>query len=120
MQSAHLPTYATDAIKFWEPGRILYNLALAAVVIIHFIARYPASRAALSLDLALGTFLLAVIANVAYCAAYIVDLFAQASGFRNLWRQYRWIVLAIGTAFAAVITHFIAATMFLGAYHSTS
>ena len=120
MQSADLRTYATDAIKFWEPGRILYNLALAAIVIIHFVARYPASRAALSLDFALGLFLLAVVANVAYCAAYIVDLFAQASGFRDLWQRYRWLLLAIGTTFAAVITHFIAGGMFPGSSHVPS
>jgi len=104
----------TDAIKYWERGRILYNVVLTAVVVIHFIAGYPASKFQLSVDFALGIFLLAVVANVAYCAAYLVDLFAQASGFRDLWREYRWIVFAIGSIFAAIITHFIAAGMFPG------
>jgi hypothetical protein len=94
-------------------GRILYNLALAVVVILHFVAAYPTSRAALSLDFALGLFLLAVVANIAYCAANFVDVFAQASGFREIWQRYRWLLLLIGTTFAAVITHFIAAGMFL-------
>ena len=112
MDSATLREYATDAIKFWERWRVLYNLALAAVVTIHFIAGYPASSSMLSLDLALGLFLLAVVANVAYCAAYLVDIFAQASGFRELWQQYRWFLFAIGTTFAAIITHFVAMGMF--------
>src|SRR5262245_21948517 len=112
MDAATLRDYATDAIKFWEPGRILYNLALAAVVVLHFVAGYPQSKAMLSLDFGLGLFLLAVVANIAYCAAYLVDIFAQASGFRDLWQRYRWLLLAIGTTFAAVITHFIAGGMF--------
>jgi hypothetical protein len=113
MDAATLRDYVTDAIKFWERGRILYNLTLAAVVILHFVAGYPASRAVLSLDFALGLFLLAVVANIAYCAAYFVDVFAQASAFRELWQRYRWLLFLIGTTFAAVITHFIATGMFL-------
>jgi len=112
MNSSSLRDYVTDAIKFWERWRVVYNLALAAVVITHFAAGYPASRAMLSLDFALGLFLLAVVANIAYCAAYIADIFAQASGFRELWQQYRWLLFAIGTTFAAIITHFVAAGMF--------
>lgn len=110
----NLRANVTDAIKYWERGRIFYNLILTAVVVIHFIAGYPGSKLQLSIDFALAIFLLAVVANVAYCAAYLADLFAQASGFRDLWRQYRWIVFAIGSAFAAIITHFIAAGMFPG------
>jgi hypothetical protein len=108
-----LRDYITEAIKFWEPARIAYNLALAAVVILHFMAGYPASKAALSVDFALGVFLLAVVANIAYCAAYVVDIFAQASGFRELWRRVRWLILALGTVFAATITHFVASGMFV-------
>lgn len=72
----------TDAIRFWEPRRLIYNLVLAAVVVAYFIIGYPASKTVLSLDFALGLFLLAVIANIAYCAAYLPDVFVQASGFR--------------------------------------
>ena len=53
-----------------------------------------------------------MVANIAYCAAYLVDIFAQASGFRELWREYRWVLFAVGTTFAAIITHFIAGRMF--------
>ena len=53
-------------------------------------------------------------ANVAYCAAYIVDIFAQASGFRDIWRRSRKLLFVIGTLFAAIITRFIAMGMFPG------
>jgi hypothetical protein len=102
----------TDAIKFWEPRRIIYNLVLAAIVVLYFAAGYPSSRAVLSIDFALSLFLLAVAANVAYCAAYIVDIFVQASGYREIWQRARWVLFAIGTTFAAIITRFIAMGMF--------
>ena len=54
METSNLREYATDAIKFWEPWRILYNLVLAAIVIIYFIIGYPASRTFLNLDFCLG------------------------------------------------------------------
>jgi hypothetical protein len=112
MNATDLREYATDAIKFWEPWRVAYNLVLAAIVASYFFVRYPLSRMMLSVDFCLGLFLLAVIANVAYCAAYVVDIFAQASGFRELWQRYRWLLFAIGTTFAAIITRFVAMGMF--------
>ena len=56
--------------------------------------------------------MLAVIANIAYCTAYVVDIFVQASGFRELWQRYRKLLFVIGTLFAAIITRFIAMGMF--------
>lgn len=67
-----------------SPWRILYNLTLAAVVIISFAIGYPQPKSTLTVDFCRGSFMLAVIANVACCAAYMVDIFAQASGFREL------------------------------------
>ena len=112
MESVTARDSLTDAITFWEPRRIIYNLVLALVVIIYFIAGYPASRAVLSIDFALGLFVLAVVANIAYCAAYLADVFVQVSGFREIWQRSRWILFVIGTTFAAVITRFVAMGMF--------
>lgn len=103
---------ASNAIRFWERARIGYNLVLAAIVIGYFIAGLPFSKAQLSIDLALGLFIVAVLANVAFCAAYPVDIFAQMSSFTALWLKVRWVVLAIGILFAAAITRFMAIGMF--------
>lgn len=65
------------------------------MVLPYFGMNYPASRTSLSADGAPGVFLLAVMANVAYCAVYVVDLFAQVSGYRDLWREYRWVLFLI-------------------------
>ena len=48
-----------------------------------------------------------VLANVAYCTAYPVDLFVQFSGMRTAWMRWRWAVLLTGFAFAAVLAHFM-------------
>jgi len=95
-----------SALRYWEPRRLVYNGVLALVVIAEFAAAWPGSRQRLSFDNLLGLFLLAVLANIAYCAAYIVDLFVQFSGLDAAWRRGRMVLLIVGTAFAAAITHF--------------
>jgi ABC-type uncharacterized transport system permease subunit len=103
---------ASDALRYWERRRAIYNVILLIVVAVEFFMRWPASRSALSSDTILVCFFLAVLANVAYCAAYAVDLFVQFSGLRSSWGRMRWIVFLVGTAFAATITHFFAPGVF--------
>jgi len=73
---------------------------------------YPASKAILTLDSILGLFLLVVLANIAYCAAYLADVFTQWSSYRDLWRRFRWILFSVGMLFAGIITRFIAIGIF--------
>jgi hypothetical protein len=75
MEAQNLRESVTAAIRFWEPRRLIYNAVLASIVLIYFGMDYPASKAVVSIDSILGLFLLAVLANVAYCAAYLVDIF---------------------------------------------
>jgi hypothetical protein len=104
--------FVTDAIRFWEPLRVAYNVVLAAIVLAYFVIGYPASRANVTVDGILLVILLAVLANVAFCAAYIPDVFAQASGYRETWRKVRWVLFAIGLLFASILTRFWAMGMF--------
>jgi len=104
--------FVTDAIRFWEPLRVAYNVVLAAIVLIYFVIGYPASRANVTIDGILFVILLAVLANVAFCAAYVPDVFAQASGYRETWRKVRWVLFGIGLLFASILTRFWAMAMF--------
>jgi hypothetical protein len=97
---------AADALRYWEPRCVLYNVVLLAVVCIHFYTAWPGSKEHLERDTLFLFFILAVLANIAYCAAYAVDLFVQFSGLRGVWPRWRWTVLLMGTAFAAVLAHF--------------
>ena len=89
----------TDAIRYWELRRIVYNAVLVVVVFIVFVLQWPASRAALTADLVQTLFILAVLANVAYCAAYVVDVVAQYSGFQPTWRRLPVVALRSGCRF---------------------
>ena len=66
---ARLSGYAAKGLRYWEPRRLIYNAVLTLVVLRHLLLAWPGSREGLSFDLVLGLFLLAVLANVAYCAA---------------------------------------------------
>ena len=103
---------ATNAIRFWEVRRLIYNAVLALIVIGYFCAELPKSVAAISLDGVPFVFILAVLVNLLYCAAYIVDIFAQFSAFRLLWLRWRWLLLALGITFAGIITRFFAMAFF--------
>lgn len=104
----------TDAIRYWEPRRIIYNLILAAVVAIHAAVAWlgPGPVPAITSDAILSVFLLAVLANVAYCAAYVPDIPAQLSGFRSQWLRLRFLVYVVGVAFAATLAHFYSRSFF--------
>ena len=78
---------ATDAIVYWEPRRLVFNGVLAVIVAVYFVIGWPNSRSALSLDMVFLVIILAVLANICYCLAYLVDVFIQLSGFRELWRN---------------------------------
>ena len=106
---------ATNAIRYWEPRRLVYNLSLAVIVLTYFGLNYPGSKAAMSVDEVLGIFVLAVLANVAYCAVYVVDIFAQVSGYQALWRKYRWMLFVVGVLFAGTMTRFFALGLFSSA-----
>jgi len=102
----------TDAIRYWELRRIAYNAVLAIVVVTLFLAGWPASLGQITVNSAQLIFVLAVLANVAYCAAYVVDFAAQSSGYRATWKRYRWTVFAIGVLFASILARFFAAKIF--------
>src|SRR5262245_15895598 len=104
--------YAANGLRYWEPRRLIFNIVLALVVAAHFVARWPRSWTNLTFNTMLGFFFLAVLANVCYCAVYIVDLFVQFSGLHGAWSKGRIAILIVGTAFAAVIAHFFAVNIF--------
>ena len=103
----NLREIATDAARYWEQRRLLYNAVLAVVVIGYSVAHHVEAVEMATLDRLLFLFVQAVFANVAYCAAYVPDVFAQTSGFRDPWRRRRWLLFVIGTTVAGIITRAI-------------
>ena len=114
MHTIDLRDIATDAIAHWERRRILYNLVLLAIVVATWWLDVGPARRAPSFELAQQLFLFAVLANVAFCAAYPADLFVQVSSFRGRRQRVRTGLLLVGLAFAAILAHFISRGIFGG------
>ena len=109
---ANLRALLTDALRFWERWRLAYNLVLAGVVGSCLLPRLFGSGGLDGGIIALELFLYAVLANVAYTTAYLVDIPVQLSDFRDRWRRWRIGLFVIGTAFAASLTWLITLALF--------
>jgi hypothetical protein len=96
----------TDAIRFWEPRRVVYNFVLSTVVVIWLVATWPHFRVALTLSSLLLLTVLALLANVCYCAAYLVDIPMQGSSPSSVWRRRRWGLWLTGTLIAIVLANY--------------
>jgi len=108
VSSAAVPSrrVLSDSIRYWEPRRIFYNVALTAVVFVWIAGTWPHFRPALTLA-ALGKMLvLALLANICYCAAYLVEFFLQAVASDRSRRRFRWAVWILGMLLALLVENY--------------
>jgi hypothetical protein len=96
----------TEALRFWEPRRILYNLVLVALAGVWVVRTWPHFRPAVVAPHLPEVFVLAGLANLCYCAAYLVEFALQDSSGRDTWRRWRWILWVAGTLFALVLAQY--------------
>lgn len=96
----------SDAIAYWEPRRIAYNLILAAIVIGWVAISWPHFRPAMKFESLVLLAVLAAWANICYCAAYFADVPMQFSLFRQRWLRWRWGLWACGMLFAALLANY--------------
>jgi hypothetical protein len=99
-------TYLNDAIRFWEPRRITYNLVLTAVTVVWFVLDWSHFHPGLDLQLLLALLALAGGANICYCAAYLVDIPLQYSSFRTAWRRRRWWLWLAGVLLGVLLASY--------------
>jgi hypothetical protein len=95
-----------DAIRYWEARRIAYNLVLTVAVLAWMVSTWPHFRPALTLQSLLLLVILAALANLCYCAAYLADLAMQHSPFKRLWRHRRWALWFAGMVLALVLANY--------------
>lgn len=103
-----------DAIQYWERRRVIYNAVLACIVVAGFVLAWPASVFWFSRP-ALPVFLqAAVLANVVYCAAYVVEWLFQLSPYRDSWRRRRVVLFLAGVGLASFLAAAIVFVIALG------
>jgi len=98
--------FLADAIRFWEPRRLVYNLILALVVVVWIVASWPHFRPMFTLHSLLLLGFLALLANACYCAAYFVDIPMQGLSVGTALRRQRWGLWVIGTLFAILFENY--------------
>ena len=91
-----------SALRFWEPRRLLYNAILTAVALLWLIKDWSHYRPALTLSFFFFMCILALLANLCYCAAYLAEIPIQLLFPRDAWRRLRWTLWTVGTLFAAL------------------
>jgi hypothetical protein len=95
--AAPVPGTLRHSARWWEPRRLLYNLVLTAV----FVALAARTWEHFSPELSpLHVFqlgVLALLANLCYCAAYAVDLAVFASIEAMARNRWRWALFLVGT-----------------------
>ena len=96
----------SDAIHFWEIRRIFYNLALTAAAFTWVAFSWPHFRPAFTRASLLPLTVLALLANVCYCAAYLVDIPMQLSTLGAAWKRRRWVLWLVGTLFALLLANY--------------
>ncbi len=95
-----------DAVHFWEPRRLVYNVVLAAVVVAWLVITWPHFRPAFVPHSLLLLAILAFLANACYCAAYFVDLPMQRSSLGAQWKRWRWGLWLLGTLLAILLANY--------------
>ncbi len=96
----------SDAIRYWEPRRVAYNLILAMIVIAWVALSWPHFRPAMKFEFLVLMAVLAVWANICYCAAYLVDFPMQFSLFQERWLRWRWGLWVGGMLFATLLANY--------------
>ena len=100
------PEILQDAIRYWERRRIIYNLVLATVVFAWFVLTWPHFRPALTMQSVLLLLVLAALANLCYCAAYLAEFVVHDSIVRAVRDRVRSALFIAGILFATLFANY--------------
>ena len=95
-----------DAVHYWERRRIVYNVILILIFLGWIVLTWPHFDGALSAQSVVFLLFFGAMANLFYCAVYLVDIPAQFSPLRNVWRRWRIGLWLIGTLLAILFTNY--------------
>ena len=89
-----------DALRFWEPRRVIYNLAVIGLAAAVVVRTWPHFHPAFHWGVVPQLLVFGVIANVCYSAAYVPELLMLDPSVRPAWRKWRGALFVAGTLFA--------------------
>ena len=95
-----------NAARFWEPRRLVYNLLLLGVVLVWVTKTWPHFRPAITLASLEIMTVLALLANLCYCAAYLAEILIQNAASTSSWNRQRWAVWVVGTLLAILFANY--------------
>ncbi len=95
-----------DALHYWEPRRILYDLILAGVFIAWVALTWPHFSGAAPLQALVFLLVFALGANICYSAVYLADIPLQYSPIRAVWVRWRFGLWLVGMLLAVVFTNY--------------
>jgi hypothetical protein len=95
-----------EATGYWERRRLWYNAALALIATGWVMLTWLDFPWGFTYESASRLLRLAALANVCYCAAYLVDVPLSRSSFKAAWQQRRGTLWLVGTVFATLVVFY--------------
>ena len=92
-----------EAAQYWERRRLVYNAFLFAIFAGWVVFTWPHFRPMFAPLPVFQLSVLALLANVCYSAAYLIDFAFQGSATKAIWRSGLWIA---GTVFAIILENY--------------
>ena len=111
---SELKQSVADALRYWETRRLVYNGLLTSVALGWLAFTWPHFRPAIDLmwvppgeqhSVMVLLMALALLANIVYTTAYMVDIPLQVSCAAP-WRRWRWVLWLAGTLFAMLFENY--------------
>ena len=102
VENQHTHFSIRDATRFWEPRRLIYNVMLTATALFWLTKDWTNFLPAMTWSSLGIVTVLALLANLCYCAAYLADLAIQVLLPSLAWSRSRWAIWSLGTLFAIV------------------
>lgn len=106
MEQIKLRTFLTDAIRFWEPARLFYNLMLL-IILLTYVGINGGWALIGKSEFVFNVLVLAVMANIAYSFAYIPDFALRFSLLSSATKRAgRWGILVVGFILAFIFCRY--------------
>jgi hypothetical protein len=104
--------FVVNALRYWEPRRVLYNAVLIVVAGLWVVLTWPHFRSVQLMGVPPGDthsvlvilIILALLSNVCYSTAYLADISLQFTF--GTWHKYRWTLLLAGGLLAMLIENY--------------